>query len=65
MKNMSMDDSLTNDHRTGFHRTLCRMLIALRYRSETRNYCFIVVERRHSLWISQAISENEASSASC
>ncbi|KAG6370279.1 hypothetical protein JVT61DRAFT_12230 [Boletus reticuloceps] len=28
------DDELTNDERPGFHRTLCRMLIALRYRTE-------------------------------
>ena len=27
------EDSLTNDDRPGFLRTLCRMLIALRYRS--------------------------------
>ncbi|KAG9309164.1 hypothetical protein JVU11DRAFT_10875 [Chiua virens] len=30
------DESLTNDERPGFMRTLCRMLIALRYRSEPR-----------------------------
>lgn len=30
------EDSLTNDERPGFIRTLSRMIIALRYRSESR-----------------------------
>ncbi|KAG6378030.1 hypothetical protein JVT61DRAFT_13709 [Boletus reticuloceps] len=29
------DDELTNNERPGFHRTLCHMLIALRYRTES------------------------------
>lgn len=33
MKSVEEKGSLTNDERPGFFRTLCRMLIALRYRS--------------------------------
>lgn len=36
MPSLEEQDSLTNDERPGFLRTLCRMLIALRYRSNTR-----------------------------
>jgi hypothetical protein len=41
------DDSLTNDERPGFLRTLGRMLIALRYRSESskcQNLCILLNE---------------------
>lgn len=37
---LDKEGSLTNDERPGFFRSLCRMLIALRYRSEPRRFKF-------------------------
>ncbi|KAF8414637.1 hypothetical protein L210DRAFT_3658740 [Boletus edulis BED1] len=36
LSNVEQKGSLTNDHRAGYLRTLCRMVIGLRYRSEPR-----------------------------
>lgn len=39
-------DAVTNDDRPGFHRTLCRMLIALRYRTEPREHLVLRVNEQ-------------------